>query len=280
MLYLYTLANQPQMFNLITTIIFEIILLLLAPLAITIRYCTKNTTYFDTKHDHNKKTILLVHGSGFNQSEWIMGYLWLRRKHNIYALDNAGLISNGDNESILDYVEKVRNKIEKIKYETGTKKITLIGHSMGGLIVSHYFEFFSSIDNTDVEKVILIGSPVDGSPVLNIYKKYLALAQRFIVLLQRYFVLPQRCIVLAQRYFVLPQRYIEMSEGSEFLKKLKNKIYLTDSNKYITFATTGDFFVPPNSAHLCGRNNITFNYCGHYSIICNPFLWYAISKIL
>jgi pimeloyl-ACP methyl ester carboxylesterase len=254
------------MLNLIITIVFETILLLLAPLAIVIRYYTKNTTYFDTKHDYNKKTVLLVHGSGFNQSEWIMGYLWLRRKYNVYALDYAGLISNGENESILDYVEKVRNKIEKIKYETGTKKITLIGHSMGGLIVSHYFEFFSSIDNTDVEKVILIGSPVDGSPALNIYKKYLALAQRY--------------LVFAQKYFVLPQRYIEMSPESDFLKKLKNKIYLTDPNKYITFAATGDFFVPPNSAHLCGQNNITFNYCGHYSIIANPFLWYAISKIL
>jgi len=44
----------------------------------------------------------------------------------------------------------------------GAKKVNLVGHSLGGIVILHLLHQFPDLD---IEKVVLIGSPVKGSSV-------------------------------------------------------------------------------------------------------------------
>lgn len=44
----------------------------------------------------------------------------------------------------------------------GAKKINLVGHSLGGIVILHLLDQFPDLD---IDKVVLIGSPVKGSSV-------------------------------------------------------------------------------------------------------------------
>ena len=63
--------------------------------------------------------------------------------------------------NVLEVVDKyLYTDIEKIKTETGAKKVILICHSLGGLLARAYMSYF---DSTSVEKIIMIATPNQGS---------------------------------------------------------------------------------------------------------------------
>ena len=55
----------------------------------------------------------------------------------------------------------LKEKIEKVKLKTGSNKINLVAHSMGGLVVKEYLKLFG---NDSIEKFIDIATPHTGSP--------------------------------------------------------------------------------------------------------------------
>ncbi len=57
--------------------------------------------------------------------------------------------------------EKLKEKIEVIKKETGSSKVDIISHSMGGLVFKSYLKNYGS---NSVEKFIDIATPHTGSP--------------------------------------------------------------------------------------------------------------------
>lgn len=63
--------------------------------------------------------------------------------------------------SVLESVERyLHPNIEKIKKQTGTNKVIIIGHSLGGLLGRAYMTYFSP---SNVDKLIMIGTPNLGS---------------------------------------------------------------------------------------------------------------------
>lgn len=56
---------------------------------------------------------------------------------------------------------RLKNEIDKIKLQTGTEKIDIIAHSMGGLVVKNYFNNYGG---DSIGKFIDLGTPHVGSP--------------------------------------------------------------------------------------------------------------------
>ena len=64
-------------------------------------------------------------------------------------------------KSVLESVDKyLFPDVEKVKQRTGTDKVILIGHSLGGLLGRAYMNYFNPIT---VDKLIMIGTPNLGT---------------------------------------------------------------------------------------------------------------------
>ncbi len=62
-------------------------------------------------------------------------------------------------ENIDTYAIKLRTLVDKLKYETGQKKVIIVSHSMGGLVARRYVQLFG---NDSVDKLIMVGAPNNG----------------------------------------------------------------------------------------------------------------------
>jgi triacylglycerol lipase len=100
--------------------------------------------------------VLLVHGYGCNRGCW----WWLRSR-----LQRAGLAVGTVNleplyGNIDDYVDQIHRRIEAICGETGSAKVALVGHSMGGLACRAYLARHGA---ERAERLITLGTPHHGS---------------------------------------------------------------------------------------------------------------------
>lgn len=100
--------------------------------------------------------VLLIHGYQCNRGFW----LWLRR-----AIERSGrqvgTISLAPVFNDIDgYVEPVARRIAEVCAETGAEKVTLVGHSMGGLVSRAYLRRHGA---ARVAKLVTLGSPHGGS---------------------------------------------------------------------------------------------------------------------
>ena len=103
--------------------------------------------------------ILLIHGYGQTQTDWY----WFQ-----YQLKQAGIgpvytinlwnVMGG----IETHADKVAKRIRNIQAKHPSDAITLIGHSMGGLVASYYAEFLTKGD-VNIKKIIALGSPLYGT---------------------------------------------------------------------------------------------------------------------
>jgi triacylglycerol lipase len=101
--------------------------------------------------------ILLVHGCCSNQSSW----LWLRAKlakqgvGPIYTMNFSPAFA-----SIEHFAEQLRRRVDQLVPHLD-QPLTLIGHSMGGLVSVYYAE--QLVENPPVHKIITLASPLHGS---------------------------------------------------------------------------------------------------------------------
>lgn len=200
--------------------------------------------------------ILLLHGSGFNESEWIFGRQFLKKEQygSVFSLNYAGLVSNEPTKGIDDYAaDKVRAKIRQIKELTGQNRIILIGHSMGGLIAGHYAERLAAEDEMQVDHVMSIGSPWKGSPVID-----------------RFIAGPNA-----------PKRYSQMSSSNQFRQELVTAALQSERQnlrKYYSVGSEMDFLVPGAVSNLteAPERQKMVSYLGHYGIIASVSVWRQI----
>ena len=106
------------------------------------------------------RPILLVHGYLHNSSAW---YLFRQRLTKaghgpIYTI-NLGSPLHG----IEHYAHVLKKKADKIAQETGRQDLTLIGHSMGGIVSCYYAACLAPPDT--VKQVFTLGSPLQGTTV-------------------------------------------------------------------------------------------------------------------
>ncbi|HEY4831006.1 MAG TPA: alpha/beta fold hydrolase, partial [Waddliaceae bacterium] len=144
--------------NTIKTLVKEVFCLLTCAVLYPI-----SQTWFDPKKEEinqNQNPVLLVHGYLHNSSAWT----YYRYRLNKAGFNNVFTIDLGHPlQSIEDYAEKVKKKVSEIQILTGKSTITLIGHSMGGLVSSFYATKLASEQGIFVSEVVTLGSPLNGS---------------------------------------------------------------------------------------------------------------------
>lgn len=103
--------------------------------------------------------ILFIHGYLHHQMAWLWCIRALRKKEGVgplYSIDFTSPL-----EPIPVLAAQLQTKIRDILAETGSEKIILVGHSMGGLISSYYCEYLAPPN--EVDRVITLGSPFQGT---------------------------------------------------------------------------------------------------------------------
>lgn len=102
--------------------------------------------------------VLLVHGYICNHRVWDTAAKALRQAgHPVLALDLEPLFT-----SIDDYAPRIEQAVAELCRQTGTEKVALIGHSMGGLVIRAWMR---AQGTGRVAKVITLGSPHAGTQI-------------------------------------------------------------------------------------------------------------------
>lgn len=259
--------------TLIPRILFAALLdFLLLPGALLLLLAAACKVNFNPEPDKIKKSItpiLLLHGSGFNESEWIIGRQFLKKEAygSVFSMNYDGLVSNEYNSGIDDYArEKVLQKIQQIQEETGCSEVILIGHSMGAMIAGYVAEHYVK----DVKRVISIGSPWQGSPTIDRGWKL-------------------TCNYEYSRSQET-KRHLQMSVAGgggdpDFRKRLVEKAQASEQaglRKYYNVLSTTDYAVPGYSGLLSAdpRRQRVFNHLGHYGLVVWPSVWMQVRSWL
>ena len=79
--------------------------------------------------------------------------------YDTFRKDDKYILIPTKTENIDTYAVRLKELIEIIKERTGTPKVNIIAHSMGGLVARRYMQIFGG---QDVNKFIMIGTPNHG----------------------------------------------------------------------------------------------------------------------
>jgi triacylglycerol lipase len=103
-----------------------------------------------------RRVVLLIHGYGCNRGAW----WWLRRRLEDAGYAVATLNLEPPYIAIEHYLAALDARIEAACAEAGVRQVTLIGHSMGGLVARAYLEQKGC---GRVEQLITMATPHAGS---------------------------------------------------------------------------------------------------------------------
>jgi triacylglycerol lipase len=108
-----------------------------------------------------RRPILLVHGYGCSRGVW-----WLLRRRLEAAGHSVATVSLAPPyTSIGKLVPQLNQRIEAVCAATGSKQLTLLGHSMGGLVCRSYLARHGI---TRVDKLITLATPHAGTELARI----------------------------------------------------------------------------------------------------------------
>ena len=117
--------------------------------------------------DKNKKSIILLHGSGQSHVVWSLTTQYLSdHNFNVFAIDFPG---HGNSEGVsLKSIEDMTDWLHEVIIKLGIEKVILAGHSQGCLVALEYANKYSSI----IDKIIFIA----GSYEIPVNKNLIDLA--------------------------------------------------------------------------------------------------------
>tara|TARA_Y100000310_G_scaffold331837_1_gene406174 strand:- start:408 stop:1271 length:864 start_codon:yes stop_codon:yes gene_type:complete len=152
---------------------------------------------------------------------------------------------------IENYSKNVNKIISKIKYCTGAKKVDIITHSMGGIVVRYYIK---TIDDSSIRKLVMLGTPNHGGIYsLGWFSDYLIEDGKSRINLD----------------------FIELSEDHDFMKLLNAEDETIGAIEYFTIAgdidKRGDGIVLSESVSLEGEAAHLTVPCRH-SFMNYPFI--------
>jgi hypothetical protein len=77
----------------------------------------------------------------------------------IFKQPDSYVVVQTKSENIDTYAIRLKDMVDTVKYRTGSPKVTLLGHSMGGLVSRRYVQLFG---DDSVDKIILVSVPNKG----------------------------------------------------------------------------------------------------------------------
>ncbi len=115
---------------------------------------------------NNKNSILLVHGAGMSHSIWLdLAEILINNGFNVVIPD---LPAHGNSDGCpIGSISEYSNFISKLIAEFDLPNLSIIGHSMGGLIALDYIA-----KHDDIKNMVLIGT----NPVMPVHPNLLELA--------------------------------------------------------------------------------------------------------
>ncbi len=195
-------------------------------------------------HDTSKPPILLFHGSGSTNAQWLFArYLYLQKYYNVYSVNYNSRYTNI--QSIEELATESNKKLQDIiNAYNPTTKVTLLGMSMGGLVASYVAETFRK-NSSNINRVITIGTPHRGAPAL-----------RFIN--------------------IDKPRLSQMCPESEFIRSHQNRLQET-KHRYVCLGSWNDIQVPYNYATIDNAEKHE-HFFGHVSVLVFPSIWKTLFK--
>jgi len=109
----------------------------------------------------DRPPLLLVHGYGCSRGVW----WWLRRRLEAAGWVVATISLEPVYTSIDNFVDPLARRIDEVCAATGSARVILIGHSMGGLVARAYLRRFGP---RRVARLVTLGTPHRGSALARI----------------------------------------------------------------------------------------------------------------
>lgn len=127
-----------------------------------------------------KTAVVLFHGAGFCQAQWIIARLFLIGSEigSVYSLNyDEDLPFNPLGNGIKDCAggSKLRKLMVKIKEETQQNRVIVIGCSMGSLVGECFAQHYAEEMGIEIPHVLSLFSPWQGTPIID----WLGLKGRF-----------------------------------------------------------------------------------------------------
>lgn len=201
--------------------------------------CCDTSKPYILNYKGTKQPVVLVHGSGGNQTQWLDVLDRLKEQlpsHPIYAF------SLPYSNNIEGYSKSLNDKFN----EYDITNPVLVGHSMGGLVAAYWNIHYNNGNSV----IFAISSPFHGAPLLHNY-----------------------CLKLCCN----THRSKQMTPGSAFLKGLLDKIQEKKCVIY-TYGSNHDAHVPDRYAEL-DRHLTFNDYGHYSIGVCEPIWDHIISKM-
>lgn len=197
----------------------------------------------------NGLPVLLVHGYGCNSGYWhAMSKTLSRARISHHAIDLEPVFC-----SIDLYVPAIHAAVEKLCAESGSPRIVILAHSMGGLAARAYLRDHGT---ARIARVITLGTPHRGTGIANFGHGANCEQMRWT---------PGNEEGTASPWL----RELEESENRE-VRALLVSIYSHHDN----------IIAPQTSSHLSGATNIPFAGIGHVSLASHPAIQACVLREL
>jgi triacylglycerol esterase/lipase EstA (alpha/beta hydrolase family) len=183
--------------------------------------------------------VLLIHGYGCNSGYWhAMSKALTKAQITHYAVSMEPIVCGID-----DYVQAVHEAVEAMCKETGSDKIVIVAHSMGGLVTRAYLRDHGG---ARIAKAITLGTPHHGTGVAR-------------------FGIGQNCREMnwsAEAGQGVSSAWLRRLAESEDQKLYKILVSL--------YSHHDNIISPQTSSHVPGATNIEFFGIGHVALAFHP----------
>ncbi len=118
----------------------------------------RKTFPLEREIDPNETPTIFIHGFGGSPTDWIYMQSELKRFKNLYVVKlGKGFLTTIDQQA-----QRVETLAKEIQRQTGRNDLNIVAHSMGGN-VARQFRYYHAENNTNVRKIITLGSPLKGA---------------------------------------------------------------------------------------------------------------------
>jgi triacylglycerol lipase len=189
----------------------------------------------DVGHD---TPVLMIHGFGHNRSAWMVLERHLRKAGfaNVHTFNYNPLLHD-----VPQLAERLKERIDLLRSVTGAKKIHLVGHSLGGVLIRWYVQELGGADVVDT--AITVATPHQGTRS-----------------------------AMGPAVFGRNRAARQLLPGSDVLRTL-NRQAPTPKVRWVAYYSNLDLLIQPcSSAKLDGARNVLVKDHGHLSIVLSPRL--------